>query len=313
VVVNIANDSVVENPAIEDVSVVLSNAAQTVGGQDCPGTVTILQNTAFGDIEDDDAPVDPCGEPTSKCAAADAAGGLLVQYKFDDPSDPWMDSGPNGIDATPVAGVSVDTLANGNKVIDMFPDGGVKFTPQILNCLSDSITVCWWSKSDQWWVPGNRYYHYHFPNDTYCIGYSTHLVNFVASDGLAIRGNPIYNCGTCSQGSCCTHWCSIAYAPGCCGSNGPLFGYLPTQAEYENWRLWAFVRSSSSFGVYINGVLKMSRAPSGTLDKCWNGESIFGNYSTGTPPFPGWIDDFRIYKRALSPAELAAMSASPPE
>src|SRR5262249_20745156 len=130
-------------------------------------TSSTTTTTTTGGSTTGSPPPNPCDIPTSACAAADAANGLLVRYTFDDPLDPWADAGPSGqYDATPHGAAHVVTLSNGNKVADMFPDGAVTFNPQIMNCFnSNSATICAWIKADQWWVPGNRWYHYWFNVD----------------------------------------------------------------------------------------------------------------------------------------------------
>jgi hypothetical protein len=272
---------------------------------------------------------DPCQIQPLACAASAAADGLLVRYNFDNPADPWADSGPNGYHASPAGGVSVVQLGNGNRVArqplvpGQPPDGALSFEPHILNCFTDSASVSWWCKSERWWEPTHPWYHTHRTFDGYCIGFSTHMVNFVATDGAALRGNPLYDCGayavgtTCApyatNGGGCCNWCAIFYMVGCCGSN-VSYGYVPTEANYANWRHWAFVRDgNASMKMYLNGVQVMSRVPPGSLQKCWNLAVFFGYSTGGTLPYPGWLDDFRVYQRALTPAELTAMAGSPPE
>ncbi|MCE9552457.1 MAG: DUF11 domain-containing protein [Planctomycetes bacterium] len=283
-------------------------------------TTTIsVAGTTTGGTTTGGSPPAPCDVPTLACAAADAANGLLVKYTFDDPLDPWADSGPSAqYDSTPNGGAHVVTLGNGNKVADMFPDGTVSFSPQIMNCFTtNSTTMCAWIKSDQWWVPGNRWYHYWFASDnTWCVGKGTHFINFLRNtDGKGFKLNPLYNCGGCSEDSCCTTWCSFMKMPGASGWDGTRAGYIPTKSAYENWSHWAWVRDAGTGQqtLYVNGVAKMWNNASYTITTCWDGSTTFCNYAIGTPPLHGWCDDMRIYKRALSVAELAGLAGSPPE
>lgn len=56
--------------------------------------------------------------------------------------------------------------------------------------------------------------------------------------------------------------------------------------------------------LYLNGALMGSAAASGLIGLHPQSPAAVGALSTGTQPFSGWIDDVRIFDRALSAAEV---------
>jgi len=271
----------------------------TSGGSTSGGTGPPPAGTPVCDIQSD------------ACARSDAADGLLVRYTFDDPLDPYRDSGPNGYHGTPNGTVVIQTLGNGNRVAYPRPSGVVAVDNHILNCLTNQITVCFWAKSDAWWTePGNT------RGPDYCKGWSTMMYQCNSASSGRLSGNPLYDCGAYAQNPVCsanTIWCSINNLCGQAGSGDVVYGWLPSQAQYENWHHWAFTKTDGvKMYTYCDGVPRMSKTPTRSLQTCWQ-DFYFLNYGIGGLSYPGPVDDFRIYKRELSAAELLTLAGSPPQ
>jgi hypothetical protein len=81
------------------------------------------------------------------------------------------------------------------------------------------------------------------------------------------------------------------------------------------WTHVTLVLSSSGGGkLYVDGVEKDSQSSVtlrpvdlGAIDYAFIGKTPF----SGTPPFDGTVDEFRVYNRALSAAEVASLFAFP--
>jgi DNA-binding beta-propeller fold protein YncE len=94
-------------------------------------------------------------------------------------------------------------------------------------------------------------------------------------------------------------------------------GTLPSGADLrgEQWHLIAFVNAPQGSGmltrVYRNGELFAERIPGNNPP----GTQLMrvGDTSQGGSAWGGWIDDFRVYKRALTPAELLALFTEVPQ
>lgn len=81
------------------------------------------------------------------------------------------------------------------------------------------------------------------------------------------------------------------------------------------WHHAAFVRNAGTLSIYINGLLNAS-GPEGTQTPVYNFPARFGTmfFDGLTPPqyngLHGSLDEFRIYNRALSVAEIAQMASA---
>lgn len=64
------------------------------------------------------------------------------------------------------------------------------------------------------------------------------------------------------------------------------------------------VYDGAEMRLYVNGSLMGSAPASGLIGVSPQAPSSIGALSTGLQPFSGWIDDVRIYDRALSDAEI---------
>ncbi|MGH9797192.1 MAG: LamG-like jellyroll fold domain-containing protein, partial [Candidatus Polarisedimenticolia bacterium] len=79
------------------------------------------------------------------------------------------------------------------------------------------------------------------------------------------------------------------------------------------WHHVAFVVDAAGGRLYVDGLLRASRAWSGTPGATTTTQRLaLGAYpGTATPYLRGRLDDVRIYSRALSASELASLSATP--
>ncbi len=97
-----------------------------------------------------------------------------------------------------------------------------------------------------------------------------------------------------------------------CGTGGCGFGSsrLPVTGSKNvtdgAWHFGVFVRSGSNMTLYVDGVVDAT-STQGPWDLDNSGFFAVGQQSEGGTPFPGLIDDVRIYNRALSPAEVTAL------
>jgi hypothetical protein len=75
----------------------------------------------------------------------------------------------------------------------------------------------------------------------------------------------------------------------------------------NNWNHWVFIKNTSTGiqQIYLNG--QLFHSDSGKVNQFSNGSSDFyiGTYAPGLFPYKGYIDDFRLYKRQLSPTEIS--------
>ena len=82
---------------------------------------------------------------------------------------------------------------------------------------------------------------------------------------------------------------------------------LNLTVSFGSWNHLALVYGASSISLYKNGVLAWSQSSpaSGWAEGTWR--IGLNNYSGGTWPFKGTIDEVRIYSRALSPVEVSEL------
>ena len=82
---------------------------------------------------------------------------------------------------------------------------------------------------------------------------------------------------------------------------------------YGSWYYIVGVYDGTVVHLYVNGVEEVNAAFSGTLLQTTQPLCI-GRYGTAAEPVNGLIDDFRLYNRALAPAEIQTLfnSAAPP-
>jgi hypothetical protein len=84
---------------------------------------------------------------------------------------------------------------------------------------------------------------------------------------------------------------------------------LPAGFQNTNWQLWCFTSDNNVITKWVNGQAIASSTTNGSGLASSNGMSIGIGYYGVPWFFNGSIDDVRIYNRALSAAEIAAMYA----
>ena len=86
----------------------------------------------------------------------------------------------------------------------------------------------------------------------------------------------------------------------------------------SGWHHVAVTLAGTTCSIYVDGVLSgtgtVTITPSqlGSTTQNWLGRSQFSNYPNNDPYLNGRVDDFRIYKGALSAAQVTALAASYP-
>jgi len=78
----------------------------------------------------------------------------------------------------------------------------------------------------------------------------------------------------------------------------------PSSIFSGTWYHVAAVYDGAQMWLYINGGLMASTSKSGSLNFAPQAPASLGAQSTGSAPFSGWIDDVRIYDRALTGTEV---------
>ncbi len=132
------------------------------------------------------------------------------------------------------------------------------------------------------------------------IGGGTVTVNVTSSYPLIVRGNAAnYFLGTDASGK--LHG-QVMGTPG-----GRVSLLAPSAVPVDEWHHGAFSYDGSTLRLYVDGVqvaekaaaMELSITPEGTR----LGQVIYQGQTYGS--WKGWIDEARIWNRALSPAELA--------
>ena len=86
------------------------------------------------------------------------------------------------------------------------------------------------------------------------------------------------------------------------------FSWISTHLV-NGWNQIAVTYDGSSEKAYVNGAFESSYTPSPAPNVSLTSVSIGGKIFSGDIAFTGLIDDVRIYNRALSASEIAAMYA----
>jgi hypothetical protein len=94
---------------------------------------------------------------------------------------------------------------------------------------------------------------------------------------------------------------------------GRLNATVPYPTDGVTWMHVAATYDGATIKMYVNGVLNVTRASTGPLTTN-SLPFVIGATSDGNTArvFPGAIDDARIYNRALSASEVAALAGAPP-
>jgi prepilin-type N-terminal cleavage/methylation domain-containing protein len=126
----------------------------------------------------------------------------------------------------------------------------------------------------------------------------------VGNYGGSLNGYRIYHQGTGSPGTLLTTFPLQAEVSDSSGHNAATFSNLSVGI----WYFLAMTWDSSNIRSYINGALSNTAAQ--THSSSPYGPLTIGNgYAGGSNALTGYIDDVRIYNRALSAAQIAAMYA----
>ena len=276
-----------------------TGSTTTTGTSTTGGTATSTSTTGGGSTG---------GNP---CLAADAVGGLLARYTFDDALDPFADSGPSGYDSlqvTPPFVVATETGRGGVVQFtpgnDQFNDFGGLFSvdPSVLNCLDQGVTITAWCKGNTgYWISGAK--------GSILWADQDGSTGFPSNYVIMLR--PRYNC--CAGFS--IYGCFYAFLGRV--QSGDLISraaYPPPAIAEGSWHHWAWIKDvpNNMMHIYVDGQLvpEMEKSTSMGLKTNWTSLRIGGD-SPGGHSYPGWVDDFRIYSRVLSQPELAAMSGAP--
>ena len=93
------------------------------------------------------------------------------------------------------------------------------------------------------------------------------------------------------------------------GSNGLDGGFIADGA----WHHIAFTVDAAGGRLYVDGVLRASRAWSGAAGAATTAQEMrFGSYPGGSVPFNGLLDEISVWRAALSPSQITTTSFSPP-
>jgi len=91
------------------------------------------------------------------------------------------------------------------------------------------------------------------------------------------------------------------------GGGSPTYYWLSSGIHSFNWSEWvhiAYTFTTSLAKIYVNGVLKNSKAPEGNITQQPSYPLMIGRASGGNYPAKGLIDNIRIYNRALTEDEI---------
>ncbi|MCE9555473.1 MAG: LamG domain-containing protein [Planctomycetes bacterium] len=248
-----------------------------------------------------------CTVDTDSCTRSAANNGLLFRFTFDDPLDPFADSGPNNYDGTPLAPYTLITTEPGHGGVMQFTTGydqntdfGGSFTldPHILSCLNQGVTMtCWCKGNAGYWSTGAKG----------ALIWSNQDGSTGISSSYFISIIPRRNC--CSGSF---YGSAYAFAGRFAGGGDMLYqvSYPPIGIAEGSWHHWAWVKDvpAHQMHIYVDGILVpvMEKATSLGLQACWTDLRI-GADGPGGHAYPGMIDDFRAYNRALSQSEIQAL------
>ena len=91
-------------------------------------------------------------------------------------------------------------------------------------------------------------------------------------------------------------------------ANSTMLGVnAPGEAIINTWLNIVATYENGNWKIYINGVLKGSNTSNSNFQNDVNQELTIGN-SGGFQPYYGKIDDVRIYRRALSQADVTYLA-----
>jgi chitodextrinase len=87
-----------------------------------------------------------------------------------------------------------------------------------------------------------------------------------------------------------------------------IFGYAP---PVQSWTHLTIVATSTATQLYVNGALQQTLGPA-VLGASSTANTVIGGTGEPTDPFKGFIDEVRVYNRALSASEVQGVYAYTP-
>jgi len=93
-------------------------------------------------------------------------------------------------------------------------------------------------------------------------------------------------------------------------SSGTKNVSIPTTISLGAWHHVAFTYDGTNLNLYVDGTLSATTTHSGNITSVAS-SSLIGDKVSATLPFKGIVDEFKVYSRALSQAEIAADMSCP--
>jgi hypothetical protein len=209
--------------------------------------------------------------------------GLLVYYKMDEVAGTNLNDEVSTNDATCNTDADVNATGKFGKAVDFTPDGGAITVPdEIFGTLSGmNFSVSLWIKFDALNLVERRIFS--FLNGALAPIYEAQITNTGVITFYAVNNTPTQFYQTSSAETNTTDFLHYVFtcAPG-----------------------------TNTIHIYRNGVEVDGRTddPTGTLPAFHATIQTIGNYfDGGSNSLDGKIDEFRIWNRALTPAEVVAL------
>jgi len=214
--------------------------------------------------------------------------GLRAYYPF---SGNFKDASGNGFDLTGMNGVALGADTSGKESSSALLDGidDYLFVNDAGALYSDQFTISLLFKAKAGGKNVCFSSHHNYDNAT-----GFHFNNGMQADmtgGLAV-GKPISNCTTVQNNDP-----SIAVA-------------TPDPLTLNTWHSYIGIFDNGKIYLYIDGKLVASKTPGYfTSNNCTNARLTLGSWWKSDPGyFNGYLDEYRIYNRALSPCEIDRLS-----
>ena len=235
--------------------------------------------------------------PMEPCELATFNDDLLLLYAFDDPLDPFMDTGPNAYHGTPTGTILYTTEQDRGGVVQFTNGSYVTIPKQALACLDKEVTISVWlfgTFAD----PANGYPH---------LLYGAYW----ADNHTRLASNIMYN-----------YWWGSVHNATWDGSGSGYedrVNFVPSQSNVSgSWRHWVFVKNSNSgeMRTYVSGTPYASGTKFRTVAGPW--ETFYlgigcGPTCAADANYQGRINDFRVYKRAFSAGEILSLGSESPD
>lgn len=225
------------------------------------------------------------GQPITNNVTPAAPSGLVGHWKFDETSgtvadDATANNNDGTLNSFPASPWTTAGIFNGGLVFDGVNDRVTMGTPSVLNITGTTLTVSVWAKGSG---VGNESFRY-----------------LISKTNTTNTGYALYT-----------------------GASGSIRFYIGTgvlQLTADTvpnpwdgaWHHFAGVFTGSLLNLYVDGVLAVSTSASGSIADSSTRVFTVGTFEGGTLPFPGTIDDVRVFNTALSAAEINGLFATGP-